>query len=309
MTTPAAEWYDLGRESGMPAGRRWAEGGPMGAVRESWLAAIRERRATRQRWLSFEQGWHDGFAAGAEEARSVPSQEPVLRYVDAILAGKVQAAEAIAREVLERGARPERIFLELLQPAMRWIGQLSEQSRCGLIQARIAATLTERLVNQFESHQQPQRREPIPRVLLTTPEGEGHRLGLAILGAMLRQTGWEVLDPGPDVPLQSLLAIAAGVRLDALLVSVSSDTSLPAARALVAEIRRRDLPLAVGAGGSLFERQPELRALLGEYYWGYDAHSAVAGAESSLLSRPDRRIRIRGVRPEVARLPSGLGNR
>lgn len=94
-----------------------------------------------------------------------------------------------------------------------------------------------------------------PRILLTTPPGESHALGLLMVEALLVPEGASCISLGPQTPLEDIRAAAAAYR--AQIVALSLSTGFPARQAAegLASLRR-ELPaeVALWVGGDLTRR-------------------------------------------------------
>ncbi|WP_269532908.1 MerR family transcriptional regulator [Chitinimonas sp. BJYL2] len=100
-----------------------------------------------------------------------------------------------------------------------------------------------------------------PKVLLTTPAGEQHGLGLLMVEAMLRMQGCQTWSLGLSLPLDDIVAACCELGCDVLAMSLSSTYPQREASDLLAQLRQR-LPAGVsiwlgGAGSHNFKRLPE----------------------------------------------------
>jgi methanogenic corrinoid protein MtbC1 len=94
-----------------------------------------------------------------------------------------------------------------------------------------------------------------PAVLLATPSGERHGLGLLILDMFLAYHGAESVPLGVDVPLASIVKAAATNQIDIVALSISSAYPSDRARAFVAELSTMLPPKGVlWVGGAGTER-------------------------------------------------------
>jgi methylmalonyl-CoA mutase cobalamin-binding subunit len=92
-----------------------------------------------------------------------------------------------------------------------------------------------------------------PAVLLATPSGERHGLGLLILDMILAYHGAESVSLGVDVPLASIAEAVAANQMDIVALSISSAYPSDRARSFVAELSTMLPPkgvLWVGGAGT-----------------------------------------------------------
>lgn len=100
-----------------------------------------------------------------------------------------------------------------------------------------------------------------PRVLLTTPSGEQHGLGLLMVEAMLRMAACQTWSLGVSLPIDDIVEASVELGCDVLALSLSSSFPVREAGDMVALLRGR-LPRATqlwlgGAGSMVLKRLPE----------------------------------------------------
>ncbi|WP_179958126.1 MerR family transcriptional regulator [Chitinimonas arctica] len=100
-----------------------------------------------------------------------------------------------------------------------------------------------------------------PRVLLTTPAGEQHGLGLLMVEAMLRMQSCQTWSLGVSLPLDDIVMAATEFGCDIIALSLSASFPQREAAELAAVLRQR-LPRAIslwlgGAGVAGLKRLPE----------------------------------------------------
>jgi methanogenic corrinoid protein MtbC1 len=92
-----------------------------------------------------------------------------------------------------------------------------------------------------------------PRLLLTTPSGEPHGLGLLMVAALASLEGAYCLSLGPQTPMQDIRAAAEARHMDIVALSISS--TFPARRVMPTLVQLRErlpetIPLWVGGEGA-----------------------------------------------------------
>lgn len=100
-----------------------------------------------------------------------------------------------------------------------------------------------------------------PRVLLTTPAGEQHGLGLLMVEAMLRMQSAQTWSLGVSLPLNDMVDACTAVDCDVLALSLSSSFPWRDAGDIIVKLRQR-LPAHIalwigGAGAGSLKRLPE----------------------------------------------------
>ena len=222
-------------------------------------------------------------AAGA--AAAAVGAEEVATLVELVLARRDLDASAYIRTVQERGASIETIYLTLLTPAARRLGELWEQDLCDFTEVTMAMWRLHQVLRELGPAflGRPPLRAEVPRALLVPLPGEQHTFGLEMLVQFFRRAGWKVSSP----LLGSLDELSAVLKRDWLGVigfSVTSGQRLDAVAAAIRATRKlaRNPAMGVMVGGPAFADDPHLAQLVGADATAIDAPQAVLQAESLL---------------------------
>ena len=119
------------------------------------------------------------------------------------------------------------------------------------------------------------RGRPKGRVVVGTPPGERHALPVAMVADLMRGSGFEVIDLGADLPVESFVeAVVDASPVTAVAVSVTNPASTAEAARLIAALRgATDVPIVIGGGAVTGEEQARR---LGADAWAPDAPAAIA---------------------------------
>jgi methylmalonyl-CoA mutase cobalamin-binding subunit len=134
-------------------------------------------------------------------------------------------------------------------PLLRRVGDEWHTGHLTLAQEHLVSSLLHDIV--AESMRSFTNRNGAPRLLVTTPAGERHAIGAALVGATAAVEGWDVIYLGADLPATEIAdaAVSASVRLVAV-----SIVYVEHRHAVIDEMRalRSRLPSGIGliAGGS-----------------------------------------------------------
>lgn len=228
------------------------------------------------------------MTAGPGYRRPVrPAEEDVVselhaRYLDALLRPDPAAARRLVVEAADDGVPIERLYLDVLAPAMHAIGESWERAEIGVAQEHLATQVTQTVIASLALRLRgtgaPGGGGPI--VLACTP-GEMHVLGLAMISDFLEADGREVMSLGADTPLHALVAFVERHAPAAVALSTTLPRHLlQAGRTFAALARIEPRPLLI-AGGNAYE-DDEARALAA----GADA---LARSPAELLALLDAR--------------------
>lgn len=195
-----------------------------------------------------------------------------------LIAGDARGAWGVVEAALAAGAEIDEIYLDVISPAMRSIGDrwatgeldVSVEHRATGIAFRLIGRLGPRFARRGRTR---------GTVVVGSPAGERHSLPVALLADLLRGEGWDVSDLGGDMPSESFVRAAVDVtELAAVGVSVTTAACLPATAALLLALRTA-LPAGVllAVGGLAVEGREHALDL------GADAWASTAQDFAELL--------------------------
>ena len=201
----------------------------------------------------------DPLAVAAMERGHVSSHRPLAvsplnrelaeRYLQALREGKAKLALAVADEALNTGADIAAIHSQLIDPAMKTIGELWERDVISVADEHLATEISERVAARVfwralngGSH----RRE---RVVMAAVQGEQHVLGLRLAADVLESAGFDVLYLGANLPLTALLQACRAHRPNVLGLTVSTPLNIPTLAWEISEVRMLERPPRVVIGG------------------------------------------------------------
>lgn len=211
-------------------------------------------------------------AAGAADLDEVRR-----RYLEHLLTPDARAAWEEIAGALADGARADRVYLEVLTPAMIEIGHLWETARIGVAQEHLATQITQtvlaRLAPSLEDAATAFAGERRRRAIVAGTPGELHAIGARMVADFLEASGWDVLLLGPDTPVGEIAELAVERAPDVVALSTSLSFNLLAAGRVFARLRELDDPPLLVAGGRAYEGQAD-RALLA----GADVFASDPGA-------------------------------
>jgi methanogenic corrinoid protein MtbC1 len=233
-----------------------------------------------------------GAAPAVETPRSLDfDTDKVREFAGIVLARDAAAACSYVEELRVRGATLEVLYLKLLAPAARWLGELWEEDRADFTEVTIGLLRLMQVLHEVG----PAFRDEAGtdangrRALLVPAPGDQHSLGLAMVSDFFRRAGWAVW----DMPTASGGDLARLVRREWFAVvgfSVSCERWLDAARSAIRAIRGASCNAEIGVmvGGPLFLEHPELVAGVGADATASDAQHAVLQAQGLLTKLGER---------------------
>lgn len=184
-----------------------------------------------------------GENKGGEEKKSSPALTPDQAVRECILRGYDQRITARIDEALQAGFTPETLLSEVLIPAITEVGRNYEEKRFFLPQliagANAMSAGTAYLETMFTADADQQ--ENKVKFILATVKGDIHDIGKNIVGTVLKNYGFEVIDLGKDVPPEVIIDRA--VKENARLIGLSAlmTTTMEAMRTTIELARSRGL--------------------------------------------------------------------
>jgi 5-methyltetrahydrofolate--homocysteine methyltransferase len=214
----------------------------------------------------------EGVAESPQQADPTEGMEPEQALHFHILRRRKDGVEEwIDRSVEKIGAVPT--LNEVLLPAMKEVGDKFGAGELILPFVLQSAEVMKRAVAQLERYLDRIEGYTKGTVVLATVFGDVHDIGKSLVGTILSNNGYTVVDLGKQVPISTILDAAVehdatAIGLSALLVSTSKQ--MPAC---VQELHERGLGFPVLVGGAAINRNFALRIL---YPHGMDCEDVYA---------------------------------
>jgi methanogenic corrinoid protein MtbC1 len=216
---------------------------------------------------------------------AAPTFADVTALAAIVMQGDAAAAADFLAALRARSLPLERIYLEVLAPVARHLGDLWLADRCDFTSVTIGLCCLQQLVleNSPSFGPRPGRRGADRRVLLAPTPGEQHSFGLLMVGEFFRRQGWDV-HSATGAPAREMVAMLRQQWFSMVGLSLSCDSRIEPLAEVIREIRRasRNPHVGVLVGGKAFLDRPELAALVGADATAADGQQAVLKAETLL---------------------------
>lgn len=231
----------------------------------------------------------DGAVAGAA-GELAPCGEDVTELAGLVLGSDVTLASSFVDTMRTRGTSVETLYLDLLAPAARHLGDLWTADVCDFTQVTVGLGRLQRMLHELGPgfRDETEHRESGRRALLVPLPGEQHTFGLSMVTEFFRRASWDVWSGA----LPAMADLARMVREEWFAVvgfSVSSERGLDTLAATIRAVRRASCNRGIGilVGGPVFIEHPDYVALVGADATAMDGRQAVAQAHNllALLSR------------------------
>lgn len=205
----------------------------------------------------------------------------VERLVDRLAVGDEAGASALVDQSLAGGADVEEVYLELVVPALRVIGDRWEQGTLTVAAEHQASAIVLRLLGRVGTRFLPRGTKRGTVVVGAVP-GDLHGLPCAIVADLLRLRRFDVIDLGGDVPAAGFVD-ACRDRDRLLVVAVCATVKRDrAVRDVVRALRAGAIDAPIVVGGASVGDVGHARALGGDA-WGGSTGADVEEAVEALL--------------------------
>ncbi len=230
-----------------------------------------------------------------QQAPAVPREE-VVAFTEALLKQNISLANAIIGDSCHRGAPMQAIYLDLLTPSARYLGELWEADTCNFSEVTLCLWRIQTMLydvspafqceSTLRSSTQAER-----RILIANLPGYQHTLGVSMVSEFFRRDGWVTLTiPSPQPrEIQDSLSLD---WFDVVALSASTDREINDLKKVITAARKtsRNPRLAVMVGGALFLRHPELVRSVGADGVAEDALSALTLAAKLVQHQKEVRL-------------------
>ncbi len=231
-------------------------------------------------------------AAKQAEASGHATQKKVAqttaeKIYEAVLEGYRDNIAALTQQGLDEGMSPFDIFIEVMTPAIRELGDLFAARKKFIPHLVASADTMKRGVDVLRPLIEKQGSvETKGTVVMATVKGDIHDIGKNICCIMLRNFGYKVIDLGRNVPSELILETALKEKADCIGLSALMTTTMMQMKIVIDEVKSKNLPYKVVIGGAVTTKQfaDEIRA----DGYGKDVGQVVPVVESVLEKEPSK---------------------
>lgn len=184
-------------------------------------------------------------------------------FLERALRGDLPAARRVVLDADDVGLPLEVAFDEVLRPALRQLGDRWAGGDVSVAQEKETSETAREIIAELTLRHARRTASQPASVVAACVAGERHELGLRMMSGLLRSRGINVHFLGADVAPGFLADAVERRRPQAVLLSVTSDTHLPAIREAVAALHDAGHSPTILAGGQAVERHPDIVAGFG----------------------------------------------
>lgn len=222
------------------------------------------------------------FLIGANGAAGVahPDQSEIAELAHLVLSPDLHLAVAFVTRLRDRGLDMETLFLELLEPAARHLGNRWDNDEIDFIDVTLGVGRLQKLLAVFNGTHALPALDLKRRVILASAPAEQHSFGLSMIGKFMAAGGWRV-QACPGMERQTLIGLVRDEWFAVAGITASADEHVDAVAAAIRDIRAHSQNPAIGVmvGGPMFMGHPDLVARVGADATALNAPAAVVLAQ------------------------------
>ena len=205
------------------------------------------------------------------------SPADVRDFVNVLLKGVEADALRWTEDLRRKGSSVETLYLDLLAPAARHLGDMWNEDLCDFTDVTIGLGQLHKILHilhdEHDRHQY-----PVPNglsVLLMPAPGEQHTLGLTMVSDFFQRAGWEVAG-GPYASSDDPVMLIKKRAYDAVGFSLATSMGLNRLKDCITAVRAAAAPspVCIIVGGPYFTAHPDQVTHVGADLLVQDASSA-----------------------------------
>lgn len=210
-----------------------------------------------------------------------PSEVDVEHLAGLVIAHEPAYVVSFVETLWNRGVALETLYLDLLAPTARRLGDMWCEDLCDFTQVTMGLWCLHQVLHAFSHAFQAEDRQPQNgwRILLAPAPGEQHTFGLGMVAEFFRRDGWQVV-AGMQATAAELADLVRRQWFSVVGLSVGGEVKLEPIGQCVRQVREasRNPTLGVLLGGPLLLDRPELARLVGADATATDARHATRQA-------------------------------
>ena len=215
------------------------------------------------------------------DAIYMPSEDDVLAFADLAVNADVSSSLKFIRSLFDKGMAIESIYLDLIAPAAKYLGEMWVDDRVDFSRVSLGASCMQRSLLALSENSESEYNSTYQRsVLLSSMPGDQHMLGPSIAAEFLRRYGWHTQFVMPKSADDILVEIKNN-EFDLLGLSLSCDDHLSDLDSLINRLKSdpsfKDIGIIVGGRGATIDPEHVMKA--GSDVVALDARDAVLQAK------------------------------
>ena len=174
----------------------------------------------------------------------------IMELANAVEIGKSKLVAGLVQEALDEGNAPIDILNEGMIQAMANVGEKFKNGEIFVPEMLVAAKAMKKGVEALKPHLGGDNSHKIGKMVMGTVYGDLHDIGKNLVIMMIESTGYEVVDLGIDVPIETFMEAANDPEVTVVGVSALLTTTMAAMQETVDALnkhpRRGEFKIMVG---------------------------------------------------------------
>ena len=173
-----------------------------------------------------------------------------------VLKGNRNGIKQIVQDALNKGETADALLNNVLLPAINEVGVLFDKGKYFLPQLIASAEAMKNGIEVLEPlllSASDEGEKPV--VIIATVEGDIHDIGKNLVALMLKNYGFEVIDLGKDVPMETIIEAAKEHNAQIIALSALMTTTMQRMRDVVNAVKENNLPTKVMIGGAVVTQE------------------------------------------------------
>ena len=172
-----------------------------------------------------------------------------------ILKGEQEQIVKHLKTAIQKGKQPDKLVNKIMIPAIQEVGNKYEAKEYFLPQLVGAAETMEKGVNYLTPYLDQKDKVIKGKGILATVKGDVHDIGKNIVGLILRNNGYEIIDLGKSVDEKTIVDKAIEYKVDFIGLSALMTTTMLEMEKVVELVKQRKLKIKVILGGAVVNQK------------------------------------------------------
>lgn len=251
--------------------------------RMAWLVRTIEAEIIPRLMLAHRNG---AAAIDPDLSASIaPGADDVIELARIVLDQEATVALRFIGAFVAEGVALDTLYLNLLAPAARHLGDMWEADLCDFTQVTVGLWRLQQVMYDLSPSFQNDAEYAVKsrRAMLVPAPGSQHTLGLFMVAEFFRRAGWDVWGE-PSASASDLLEAVRGEWFDVIGISIGAEFQIEGLSSVILGLKRasRNPAVRVLVGGPVASQNPDLHTRLGADATAFDANQALTLAESLL---------------------------
>lgn len=189
------------------------------------------------------------------------------KYLNMIIKGEKQAARELIISAFKNGVDIQGIYFDILEPALKEVGDLWEKHLLDVWNEHYITDSILEIMNEIKNISR-SRHNVNYTVVLASPGGEMHNVGIKMISDVLEIEGFRVIYLGSNIPTQSIIKVIASEAPDLVALSVTMNYHLDSAKMVIEAIKNSFKDIKILVGGGAFKKEKDAWKVVGaDYYY------------------------------------------